>query len=113
MGEGRWLHLKHPIRVVSVAGDGERETFIRSVKLAPRILGRHMRAADGAAGAASAKLLVLASLAGITPRDIDAMDGEDIETIEAVYEGSVEALSRLAAAPLDDGPPIGPTPSVT
>ncbi|RHW17205.1 hypothetical protein D1610_11690 [Sphingomonas gilva] len=114
MAEKRRYALKHPIRVVTLSEAGvEKESFIREVTLAERIKGRHMRAADKATGPASAKLLMLGALVGLSAREMDEMDGEDIDTIDAIFEGDADALAQVVTGPLADGQATGPTPSTT
>lgn len=75
--------LRHPIP--TKVGDEGSNGVVTELQLAPRVKGRHMRATDNAKGPVEAKLLLIASLAGIPRSEADELDQEDILAIDALY----------------------------
>lgn len=88
--------LKHPIVMQVHDGESAKTVTITELSLAPRIKGRHMRAADQARGPVEAKLLILSSLAGISRNEADELDEEDIIAIDELYDAE-------PTPPLGDG----------
>jgi len=87
--------LRHPIP--TAVGTEGTNGVITELQLAPRVKGRHMRATDQAKGPTEAKLLLIASLAGITRSEVDELDEEDVMAIDALY-GEASDLDLVAEA---------------
>ena len=87
--------LRHPIPTVLDGPDGAKAT-ITELKLAPRVKGRHMKATDKANGPVEAKLLLIASLAGIGRAEAEELDEEDILAIDGLYadDTDLQAIAR-------------------
>ncbi len=85
--------LKHPIETMA----GEERRTITSLSLAPRVKGRHMKATDKASGPVEAKLLLIASLAGLNRVEVEDLDEDDVLAIDALYAGDTPALAQIAA----------------
>lgn len=106
----RIYKLEHPIEtIVREAGSETEKTItITELALAPRVKGRHLRATDKANGAVEAKLLLIASLAGIARMEADELDEADIMAIDALYaddngESAESEGGGIAKLPLEAG----------
>lgn len=90
--------LKHPIEYVEGSGETARTVRIEALQLAPIIKGRHMRACDPARGPVEAKLLLIASLAGIARSEADELAEADIMAIDAIYGEDSDDMIAIAQA---------------
>lgn len=104
--------LKHPVTYqTSGEGDSKVTHQITELMLAPRVKGRHMKATDPARGPVEAKLLLISSLAGITRMEVDELDAEDIEAIDALYAADADPLVPGAGLSTDGQATGGTSPA--
>lgn len=85
--------LKHPIHWT----EGDERKTLAVLDLAGRVKGRHMKATDQARGPVEAKLLLIASLAGLPRAIADELDEQDVLAIDALYAGDTPDLAQIAA----------------
>ena len=105
--------LTHPI-VVTTFGSPQKTTTISFLDLAPRVLGKHLLATDGAIGPMDAKLRLIAALSGISVDEAQELDGDDIDVIDAIYDSPVAKRPLgVGAGPSPDGQATGATSSET
>ncbi len=90
--------LAHPIEIEIHDGATAKTVTIAELHLAPRVKGRHMRAADHAEGPVEAKLLMISSLAGISRAEADELDEVDILGLDSAYGSERSDLQRIAVA---------------
>lgn len=92
------LALAYPYEVTRFVDDEQRTVIISELALAPRIKGRHMKAADQAKGPVEAQLAVIASLANIGREEALELDEADLDAIDAAVHGREADMRRVASA---------------